>query len=92
MRWGADSKINIVSTREATVAKVSKEPQQHCLKNENISNFYFHREPGFAAAKTTNDDVVGDATEINSAIPQNLVVENQHINPPEEPELMANTD
>ncbi|GFY05959.1 hypothetical protein TNCV_3862641 [Trichonephila clavipes] len=38
------------------------------------------------------NDVVGDSTDINSANPQTLVVENQHINPPEEPELMANTD
>ena len=45
-----------------------------------------------AAAKTTDHDVVGDETENNSANFQTLVVENQHINPPEEPELMANTD
>ncbi|GFV21416.1 transposable element Tcb1 transposase [Trichonephila clavipes] len=41
----------------------------------------------FAAAKTTDHDVIGDATENNSANFQTLVVENQHINPPEEPEL-----
>ncbi|GFW67230.1 uncharacterized protein TNCV_2698401 [Trichonephila clavipes] len=46
----------------------------------------------FAAANTTDHDVVGEATENNSAIPQSLVVENQHINPPEEPKLMANAD
>ncbi|GFX69554.1 uncharacterized protein TNCV_1769231 [Trichonephila clavipes] len=51
-------------------------------------------EHDFAAAKTSNHDVVGDATEINtsSANPQTLVVESQHINPPEEPEPMENTD
>ncbi|GFY22852.1 uncharacterized protein TNCV_2181131 [Trichonephila clavipes] len=36
--------------------------------------------------------VIGDETENNSANPQTMVVENQHINPPEEPELMANAD
>ncbi|GFW83036.1 hypothetical protein TNCV_4604631 [Trichonephila clavipes] len=36
-------------------------------------------------AKTSDHDAVGDATD-----PQILVVENQHINPPEEPELKAN--
>ncbi|GFS54491.1 uncharacterized protein TNCV_1742611 [Trichonephila clavipes] len=46
----------------------------------------------FAAAKTTDYDVVGDATKNNSANPQTLVVETQHINPPEEPELMANAN
>ncbi|GFX95614.1 uncharacterized protein TNCV_4826281 [Trichonephila clavipes] len=46
----------------------------------------------FAAAKTADHDVVGRATENNSANPQTLVVENQHISPPEEPELMANAD
>ena len=42
--------------------------------------------------KNTDHDVVGDETENNSAILQTLEVENQHINPPEEPELMANAD
>ncbi|GFU40528.1 hypothetical protein TNCV_1208801 [Trichonephila clavipes] len=46
----------------------------------------------FAASKATDHDVVGDETENNSADPQILVVENHHINPPEEPEFMANTD
>ncbi|GFT86100.1 uncharacterized protein TNCV_3257111 [Trichonephila clavipes] len=49
-------------------------------------------EHDFDAAKTTNHDVIGDAAEINNANPQILVLENQHINPPEEPELMTNTD
>ncbi|GFW55651.1 uncharacterized protein TNCV_120351 [Trichonephila clavipes] len=49
-------------------------------------------EDDFAAAKAADHDVVGDATEINSANLQTLIVENQHINPPEEPELMANAD
>ncbi|GFU02899.1 hypothetical protein TNCV_3481001 [Trichonephila clavipes] len=43
-----------------------------------------------AASKATDHNVVGDKTENNSANPQTLLVENQHINPPEEPELMAN--
>ncbi|GFU22095.1 dynein beta chain, ciliary [Trichonephila clavipes] len=46
----------------------------------------------FAAAKTTDDGVVGDAAENNSANPQTLVVENQHINPTEAPEVMVNAD
>ncbi|GFX23948.1 hypothetical protein TNCV_2730531 [Trichonephila clavipes] len=43
-------------------------------------------------SKATDPDVVGNETENNSANPQTLVLENRHINPPEEPELMANTD
>ncbi|GFT72842.1 hypothetical protein TNCV_5065721 [Trichonephila clavipes] len=43
-------------------------------------------EHDFAASKATDHDVVGDEIETNSANPQTLVVENQHINPPEEPE------
>ncbi|GFS65213.1 uncharacterized protein TNCV_2450761 [Trichonephila clavipes] len=49
-------------------------------------------EHDFAASKATDHDVVGDETENNSANPQTLVVENQNINPPEEPELMANAN
>ncbi|GFX97646.1 uncharacterized protein TNCV_2842061 [Trichonephila clavipes] len=49
-------------------------------------------EHNFAASKATDHDVVGDETENNSANPQTLVVENQHTNPPEEPELMTNAD
>ncbi|GFT32346.1 hypothetical protein TNCV_4483841 [Trichonephila clavipes] len=48
-------------------------------------------EHDISAAKTTKHDI-SDATEIDSAAPHTLVVENQHINLPEEPELMANTD
>ncbi|GFW04388.1 hypothetical protein TNCV_877601 [Trichonephila clavipes] len=44
-----------------------------------------------AASKATDHDVV-DETENNSANPQTLVVANKHINPLEEPELMANAD
>ncbi|GFU77160.1 hypothetical protein TNCV_1423331 [Trichonephila clavipes] len=43
---------------------------------------------GLSASKATDHDVVGDETENNSANLQTLVVKNQHINPPEEPELM----
>ncbi|GFS99039.1 hypothetical protein TNCV_1890481 [Trichonephila clavipes] len=49
-------------------------------------------EHDFVDAQTTDHEVVGDATEINSANHQTLVVENQHINPSEEPELMANSN
>ncbi|GFX50135.1 hypothetical protein TNCV_772981 [Trichonephila clavipes] len=45
------------------------------------------REHDFAASKATDHDVVGDETENNSVNFQTLVAENQHINPPEEPEL-----
>ncbi|GFS80810.1 DDE-1 domain-containing protein [Trichonephila clavipes] len=46
----------------------------------------------FAAAKTGDHDGVGDATENNSANPQTLAVETQHItpSPPEEPEITVN--
>ncbi|GFT70067.1 hypothetical protein TNCV_4690121 [Trichonephila clavipes] len=37
----------------------------------------------FAASKATDHNVVGDETENNISNPQTLVVENQHINPPE---------
>ncbi|GFX00814.1 uncharacterized protein TNCV_4577811 [Trichonephila clavipes] len=50
------------------------------------------REHDFAASNSTDHNVLGDETDNNSANPQSLVVENQHINPPEEPELMANAD
>ncbi|GFV42699.1 hypothetical protein TNCV_840541 [Trichonephila clavipes] len=40
----------------------------------------------------TDLDVVGDETENNSANPQTLIEENQHINSSEESELMANAD
>ncbi|GFU55903.1 uncharacterized protein TNCV_3971601 [Trichonephila clavipes] len=49
-------------------------------------------EHDFAASKATDHDVVGDEIENNSANHQTLVVENQHINPPEEPEHMTNAD
>ncbi|GFS64743.1 uncharacterized protein TNCV_4685231 [Trichonephila clavipes] len=48
-------------------------------------------EHDFAASKATDNDV-GVETENNSANPQTLVVESQHINTPEEPEFMANAD
>ncbi|GFV64347.1 uncharacterized protein TNCV_2502651 [Trichonephila clavipes] len=41
----------------------------------------------FCCFKQATDHDVGDETEKNSANPQTLVVENQYINPPEEPEL-----
>ncbi|GFW04773.1 hypothetical protein TNCV_4880091 [Trichonephila clavipes] len=45
----------------------------------------------FAASKATDHDVV-DEIENNSANTQSLVVENQHINPPKEPEHTTNAD
>ncbi|GFW86308.1 uncharacterized protein TNCV_4330921 [Trichonephila clavipes] len=44
----------------------------------------------FATLKATRHDVVGNETENNSADPQTLVLEKQHINHPEEPGVMAN--
>ncbi|GFU05853.1 uncharacterized protein TNCV_3394481 [Trichonephila clavipes] len=49
-------------------------------------------EHDFASSKTTDHFVVGDETENNSVNNQTPVVENQHINPPEEQELMAKAD
>lgn len=49
-------------------------------------------EHDFAAAKTTDHDVVSDEKENNSASPQTLVVENQQINPIEEPEDIENAE
>ncbi|GFX45640.1 uncharacterized protein TNCV_176331 [Trichonephila clavipes] len=46
----------------------------------------------FAVSKVSDYDIVDDETANNSANPQTLVVTNQHINPPEEPELMANAN
>ncbi|GFW50546.1 uncharacterized protein TNCV_2888491 [Trichonephila clavipes] len=50
-----------------------------------------YSEHDFSASKADHD-VVGDETENNSANHQTLVVENLHINTPEEPELIANAD
>ncbi|GFU44185.1 hypothetical protein TNCV_91131 [Trichonephila clavipes] len=49
-------------------------------------------EHDFAISKATDHDVVSDETGNNRTNPQTLVVKNQHINPPEEPELMENAD
>ncbi|GFY13225.1 uncharacterized protein TNCV_2334891 [Trichonephila clavipes] len=63
-----------------TVHSTDLNPLQHVSEHD------------FAASKATNHDVVGDEIENNSANPQTLLVENQHINSPEEPEHMANAD
>ncbi|GFU79772.1 hypothetical protein TNCV_4928031 [Trichonephila clavipes] len=47
---------------------------------------------GGSQTEATDCDVVGDETENYSATSQTLVVENNHINLPEEPEFMANAD
>ncbi|GFX33059.1 hypothetical protein TNCV_5042271 [Trichonephila clavipes] len=60
--------------------------------HSNVCNFQFACDNDFAASKASDHDVVGDESEKNSANPQTLVAENQHINPPEELELMANAD
>ncbi|GFX00719.1 hypothetical protein TNCV_4576861 [Trichonephila clavipes] len=44
------------------------------------------------ASKATDPDNVDEETENNSVNLQTLVVENQHINPPEELELVVNVD
>ncbi|GFU41330.1 hypothetical protein TNCV_3011511 [Trichonephila clavipes] len=49
-------------------------------------------EHGFTVSKATDHDVLGDETESNSANTQTLVIENQHINPPQEPKLTAHAD
>ena len=49
-------------------------------------------EHDFAAAKTTDHDIVGDETENSIANTQALVVENQNISPLEETELMESAD
>ncbi|GFU27385.1 uncharacterized protein TNCV_3906251 [Trichonephila clavipes] len=48
-------------------------------------------EHSFAASNATDHDV-GDKNENNCENQQTLVLETQHVNPPEEPELMANAD
>ncbi|GFS75606.1 uncharacterized protein TNCV_3423911 [Trichonephila clavipes] len=75
--------------REATVGNAVKGFKKCGIETHNPLVFSEH---DFTASKATEHDVVGDETENNSANPQTLVVENQHINPPEEPELMANAD
>ncbi|GFX28506.1 uncharacterized protein TNCV_1153151 [Trichonephila clavipes] len=75
--------------RAATVGNAVKGFKKCGIETHNLLVFSEH---DFAASKATDHYVVGDETENNSANRQTLVVENQHINPPEEPELMANTD
>ncbi|GFW38231.1 hypothetical protein TNCV_3839591 [Trichonephila clavipes] len=48
-------------------------------------------EHSFAASNATDHDV-GDKNENNCENQQTLVLETQHVNPPEEPEPMANAD
>ncbi|GFT60616.1 uncharacterized protein TNCV_1966881 [Trichonephila clavipes] len=64
----------------------SQEQRIHRLAESNES------EHDFAAFKTTDNVIVGDETENNSANLQTVVVENKYINPLEEPELMENAD
>ncbi|GFX58579.1 uncharacterized protein TNCV_417581 [Trichonephila clavipes] len=75
--------------RAATVGNAVKRLKKYGIETRNPLVFNEH---DFAASKATHHDVVGDKNENNSANLQTLVVENQHINPSEEPELMANAD
>ncbi|GFY16863.1 DDE-1 domain-containing protein [Trichonephila clavipes] len=75
--------------KSATVENAVKGFKECGIKPHNPLQFSEH---DFAVAKTADHDVVADATKINSANPPTLVVEYQHINLPEEPEFMANTD
>ncbi|GFY25591.1 hypothetical protein TNCV_2487111 [Trichonephila clavipes] len=71
--------------RAAAVGNVNKGFKKCAIETDSPLVF---REHDFTASNATDHDVVGDEAENN---PQTLVVENQHINPPEEPELMENT-
>ncbi|GFT10176.1 uncharacterized protein TNCV_1115901 [Trichonephila clavipes] len=75
--------------RAATVGNAVKGFKKCAIETHNPLVFSEH---DFAASKATDHDVVGDETENNSTNPQTLVVENQHISPPEKPELMSNPD
>ncbi|GFS52125.1 hypothetical protein TNCV_1105241 [Trichonephila clavipes] len=93
MRTGFPQKINPIQfllelriEQPATVGNAIKGLKKCRIVTHNSLVFSEH---DFAASKATVYVVVGDEIENNSAI---LVVENQHINPPEEPEHMANAD
>ncbi|GFU23806.1 DDE-1 domain-containing protein [Trichonephila clavipes] len=73
----------------ATFGNAVKGFKECRIKPPNPLEFSEH---DFSAANTTDHDVIGDATENNSANPKTLVVENQHINTSKEPELMAKAD
>ncbi|GFX15170.1 uncharacterized protein TNCV_2708751 [Trichonephila clavipes] len=75
--------------RAATVENAVKGFKKCGIETHNPLDFSEH---DFAVSKATDHDVVCYETENNRANPQTLVVENQHINAPEEPELMANAD
>ncbi|GFU58103.1 uncharacterized protein TNCV_3834891 [Trichonephila clavipes] len=81
--------LEFLDKKVKPVGNVMKGFKEYGIEPHNYFVFSGH---GYAAAKSTNYNVVGDAIEINCANPQTLVVENQHINPSEEPELTANTD
>lgn len=68
--------------KASTVGNAAKGFKEYGIESHNHVVLSKH---DFAAAKTTEHDVVGDETENNSANSQTLVVENQHINPPKEP-------
>ncbi|GFU31744.1 hypothetical protein TNCV_1176201 [Trichonephila clavipes] len=75
--------------RTATVGNAVKGFKKCAIKTHKPLLF---REHDFTASNVTDYDIVGDETENNSSNSPTLVVENQHINPPEELELMANAD
>ncbi|GFT22613.1 hypothetical protein TNCV_2983821 [Trichonephila clavipes] len=78
-------RLSTADSRAAGVGNAIKGFEKCGIETHNPLVFSEH---DFAASKAIDHDVVGDETENNSANAQTLVVENQHINPPEEPELM----
>ncbi|GFV48825.1 uncharacterized protein TNCV_4269021 [Trichonephila clavipes] len=75
--------------RAATVGNAVKGFKNCGIEDHNLLAFSKH---DFAASKAADHDVVADETENNSANLHTLIVEKQHINLPEEPELMVNAD
>ncbi len=65
--------------KAATVRNAVKGFKECGIEPHNPLVFSEH---DFAAAKTTDHDVVGDETENNNANPLTLLVENQNINSP----------
>ncbi|GFU53568.1 hypothetical protein TNCV_3969361 [Trichonephila clavipes] len=77
-------RLSTADSRAAGVGNVMKGFEKCGIETHNPLVFSEH---DFAASKATDHDVFGEI-ENNRANYQTLVEENQHINPPEEPELM----
>ncbi|GFW86349.1 uncharacterized protein TNCV_4331331 [Trichonephila clavipes] len=73
----------LTSEQPATVGNACTGFKKCGIETHNPLVFSEH---DFAASKATDHDVVSEEIEKNSANLQTLVVENQHINPPEEQE------